>query len=203
VFGGGHQDVNNLRADRGNAPFDRRHTLVASYNYAFPFANKATGLKKLLLSGWQTNGILRLMSGTPFTAQMSASNLNGLGFQRPNLVAGCNPTLDNPTITRWFDTSCFVAPPQFTFGNVGRNTLVGPGTKQLDASLFRNIALGGDGKRSLQLRGEVFNVTNTPQFNNPNSNIGAVAAATINSAGSPPSFQRTSRQIQIAAKLLF
>jgi hypothetical protein len=55
----------------------------------------------------------------------------------------------------------------------------------------------------LQLRGEVFNVTNTRQFNNPNASIGAEAAGAINSTGSPPSFQRTSRQIQIAAKLLF
>ncbi|MFN7926847.1 MAG: TonB-dependent receptor [Blastocatellia bacterium] len=203
VFGGGHQDYNNLRADRGNAPFDRRQMFVASYNYALPLAVKSSGWAKHLLGGWQTNGILRLMTGTPFTVQMSASNLNGLGFQRPNQVAGCNPTLANPTITKWFDTSCFVAPAQFTFGNVGRNTLLGPGTKQMDASLFRNIALGGDGKRSLQLRGEVFNVTNTPQFNNPNVNIGAVAAGTINSAGSPPSFQRTSRQVQLAAKFLF
>jgi hypothetical protein len=65
VFGGGHLDVNNLRADRGNAPFDRRHMLLASYNYAFPFASKATGLKKFLLSGWQTNGVLRLMTLNP------------------------------------------------------------------------------------------------------------------------------------------
>lgn len=203
VFGGGHQDANNLREDRGNAPFDRRHMFVASYNYELPFAKGASGLRKHLLGGWQTNGILRLMSGTPYTALMSASNLNGIGGQRPNRVAGCNPVLDNPTIQRWFDTSCFVQPPQYVFGNAGRNTLVGPGTKQFDASLFRNIALGGDSRRSLQLRGEVFNVTNTPQFNNPNGTIGAVAAGTINSAGSPPSFQRTSRQIQIAAKFLF
>jgi len=69
--------------------------------------------------------------------------------------------------------------------------------------VFRNIGLGGDGKRSLQLRAEIFNLTNTPQFNNPNASIGSPQAGVINSAGSPPSFQRTSRQIQIAAKLLF
>jgi hypothetical protein len=203
IFGGGHQDVNDLRGDRGNAPFDRRHMFIASYNYELPFAKGASGWVKHLLGGWQTNGILRLMSGSPFMPVMSASNLNGIGGQRPNRVPGCNPVLDNPTVERWFDTSCFVQPPQFVFGNAGRNTLVGPGTKQFDASLFRNISLGKDGRRSLQLRGEIFNLTNTPQFNNPNANIGALAAGTINSAGSPPSFQRTSRQIQIAAKLLF
>jgi len=98
--------------------------------------------------------------------------------------------------------SCFVQPPQYVFGMAGRNTLVGPGTKQFDASLFRNIMLGRDGRRSLRLRGEVSNVTNKPQFNSPNASIGAVAG-TISSASSPPSFQRTSRQLQTAAKLLF
>src|SRR5262249_39466958 len=87
---------------------------------------------------------------------------------------------------------------------VGRNTVFGPGTKQLDFSVFRNIGLGGgDGKRSLQLRAEIFNLTNTPQFNNPNASIGSPQAGVVSSAGSPPSFQRTSRQIQIAAQLLF
>jgi hypothetical protein len=100
-------------------------------------------------------------------------------------------------------TSCFVQPPQYVFGNAGRSTLVGLGAKQFDASLFRNIMLGRDGRRSLRLRGEISNVTNTPQFNSPNASIGAVAAGTISSASSPPSFQRTSRQLQTAAKLLF
>ncbi len=203
VFGGGHQDVLNLRADRGNAPFDIRHMLVISYNYELPFAKGASGWAKHLFGGWQTNGILRLTGGAPFTPTMAANTLNGSGFQRPDAVAGCNPRHDNPTVERWFNTSCFTAPAQFTFGNVGRNTVIGPGTKQFDFSVFRSIGLGGDGKRSLQLRMEIFNLTNTPQFNNPNSSIGSPQAGVISSAGSTPSFQRTSRQIQIAAKLLF
>jgi len=68
---------------------------------------------------------------------------------------------------------------------------------------IRNIMLGRDGRRSLRLRGEVYNVANTPQFNSPNASIGAVAAGTISSAGSPHSFQCTPRQLQTAAKLLF
>src|SRR5262245_25472668 len=203
VFGGGHQDVLNLRADRGNAPFDIRHMFVVSYNYDLPFAKNASGWAKHVLGGWQTNGVLRLTGGTPFTPTMAANTLNGSGFQRPNAAPGCDPKLGDPSVERWFNTACFTAPPQFTFGNVGRNTVFGPGTMQLDFSVFRNIGLGGDGKRSLQLRAEIFNLTNTPQFNNPNASIGSPQAGVINSAGSPPSFQRTSRQIQIAAKLLF
>jgi len=77
------------------------------------------------------------------------------------------------------------------------------GHKATRRLIVRNIMLGRDGRRSLRLRGEVSNVTNTPQFNSPNASIGAVAAGTISSASLPPSFQRTSRQLQTAAQLLF
>jgi Carboxypeptidase regulatory-like domain/TonB dependent receptor-like, beta-barrel len=142
VFGGGHQDVMNLRADRGNAPFDIRQMLVVSYNYDLPFAKNASGLMKHIFRGWQTNGVLRLTGGTPFTPTMAANTLNGSGFQRPNVVAGCGPQLDNAAVDRWFDTSCFAAPPQFTFGNAGRNVVFGPGTKQLDFSVLKRIPFG-------------------------------------------------------------
>lgn len=200
TFGGEHQDVLNLRADRGNAPFDIRHNLVASFNYELP-SPKNNRLARVTLGGWQTNGILRLAAGLPLAVNMAASTLNGSGFQRANVVAGCNWKLANPTVLRWFDTNCFTAPPQFVFGNAGRNIITGPGTKQMDFSLFKNIAIT-ERVRS-QFRAEMFNITNTPQFNNPSTAIGNPQAGVINSAGAPPSFQRTSRQIQLALKILF
>jgi outer membrane receptor protein involved in Fe transport len=199
-FGGDHQDVLNLRGDRGNAPFDIRHSAVTSFNYELPSPSSHKALR-LIAGGWQTNGILRLSAGLPLTPTMATSTLNGSGFQRANVVAGCNWRLDNPTPLRWFDTSCFNAPPQFVFGNAGRNTVTGPGTRQFDFSLFKNIAFT-ERVRS-QFRAEMFNITNTPQFNNPNTAIGNPQAGVINSAGAPPSFQRTSRQIQLALKLMF
>lgn len=203
-FGGDHQDVLNLRADRGNAPFDVRHSAVASFNYELSFRGESR-IARQVLGGWQTNGILRLSGGLPFTPNMATSTLNGSGGQRANVVAGCDWRLENPTPLRWFDTGCFSAPAQFTFGNVGRNSVTGPGTKQLDFSLFKNITLAqrADTPVRVQFRAEMFNVTNTPQFNQPNSAIGNPQAGVINSAGSPPSFQRTSRQIQLALKFIF
>jgi hypothetical protein len=201
-FGGDHQDVLNLRGDRGNAPFDVRHAAITSFNYELP-SPSASSNKALrwIAGGWQTNGILRLSAGLPLTPTMATSTLNGSGFQRANVVAGCNWKLDNPTPLRWFNTACFAAPPQFTFGNAGRNTVTGPGTKQLDFSLFKNIVLSE--RVRTQVRAEMFNITNTPQFNNPNTAIGNPQAGVINSAGAPPSFQRTSRQIQLALKVIF
>ena len=69
-------------------------------------------------------------------------------------------------------------------------------------NLAKTFAMPWEG-HAIQLRWEMFNITNTPQFNNPSTAIGNPQAGVINSAGAPPSFQRTSRQIQLALKLLF
>ncbi len=204
VFGGDHQDMLNLRADRGNSPYDVRHTFVYSFNYEMPFGRDSKGVTSALARGWQMNGILRLSTGLFLTPTVGANNLNGSGFQRPDVVPGCKWQLDNPTPDRWFNPSCFAIPAQYSFGNAGRDIIEGPGTHNLDFSLFRNIYLSsGESRKTLQLRGELFNVTNTPQFNNPNTTIGVAQSGVINSAGSPSSFQRIQRQIQLAAKFTF
>ena len=204
LFGGEHQDMLNLRADRGNSPYDVRHTLTASFNYELPFGKQSGGLGSALIRGWQMNGILRLSTGLYLTPTVSANNLNGSGFQRPDVVPGCSVKLDNPTPDRWFNAACFSIPAQYTFGNAGRDIIEGPGTHNLDLSFFRNVYFTkGDVRKQLQLRGEIFNVTNTPQFNNPNTTIGLAVTGLISSAGSPSSFQRIQRQIQLAAKFVF
>ena len=135
---------------------------------------------------------------------MGANNLNGSGFQRPDMVPGCNWKLDNPTPDRWFNPACFAIPAQYTFGNAGRDIIEGPGTHNFDFSVFRNVYLSrSEVPKVLQLRGEIFNLTNTPQFNNPNTTIGVASTGVISSAGSPSSFQRIQRQVQLAAKFTF
>jgi hypothetical protein len=109
--------------------------------------------------------------------------------------------LDNPTIARWFDPTAFVSPGNYVYGNSGRNILVGPRTTQFDVSLFKSFAFSADNVRRVQFRAEAFNLLNTPQFNNPNASIGNLAVGQITSAGQPPLFQRTSREIQLALKL--
>lgn len=204
IFGGDHQDTQNLRLDRGNSPYDTRHTFVSSFNYELPFGRDASGLASAFMRGWQVNGILRLSTGQYLTPTVGPNNLNGAGTQRADVVPGCNWNLANPAPNRWFDTSCFAIPAQYTFGNAARNIIEGPGTRNFDFSVFRNIYLSkGDVPKQLQIRGEFFNVTNTPQFNQPNTTIGTANAATINSAGSPTSFQRVQRQIQLGAKFVF
>jgi hypothetical protein len=133
---------------------------------------------------------------------MQTNNLNtGTGSQFPNRIASGELPSGTRTIDRWFDASAFVAPAQYVFGNAGRNILYGPGTKQVDLSLFKNFVFS-EGRR-LEFRAEAFNVSNTPQFNNPNSSIGFAGVARITTAGSPTVYQRTSRQVQLALKMYF
>lgn len=204
LFGGDHQDTLNLRLDRGNSPYDTRQTFVASYNYELPFGRGVSGLAAAFVRGWQINGILRLSTGLYLTPTVGPNTLNGAGTQRADVIPGCSWKLDNASPDLWFDPGCFTIPAQYTFGVAGRNIVEGPGTHNFDFSMFRNIHLSkGDTPRQLQIRGEFFNVTNTPQFNMPNGTIGTATAGTINSAGSPTSFQRIQRQIQLGAKLVF
>jgi Carboxypeptidase regulatory-like domain/TonB dependent receptor-like, beta-barrel len=208
---GSPQNVLDLAADRGNSAFDIRHRFVYSFNYDLPFGGgrrwlrDARGVVQAFVGGWQVNGIVQLYSGFPFTVTTAVNTLNGSGAQRAHVVPGCKAALsgDERTLALWFNTSCFTTPPPFTFGNAGRNTLFGPGTKQFDLSLFKNFQLGVDKARYLQFRAEMFNAFNTPQFNNPNSNVGAPGAGSITSAGSIVTFQRTPRQIQFALKLYY
>lgn len=204
IFGGDHQDMLYLRGDRGSSPYDIRQTLMFSFNYELPFGRGSSGLKAALLRGWQSNGILRLSTGQWLTPTVGPNNLNTGGFQRANVVPGCSWRIDNPSPDRWFNPACFTIPAQYTFGNAGRGIVEGPGTRNFDFSVFRNFYLTkGEAPKQLQLRGEMFNLTNTPQFNNPNTTIGVANTGIITAAGSPTSFQRIQRQIQIAVRFLF
>lgn len=194
-------DLRNIALDRGNAEFDVRHRLVASWVYELPF--RAAGPARHLVQGWQLNGILSLYDGLPLTINSSSNTLNtGRGTRADRLRSGELPNSQR-TLQRWFDTQAFTAPGQQRFGNSGRNILRGPGTKQLDFSLFKEFRFSENQARWLEFRAEFFNLTNTPQFNNPNTTFGSPGFGSISSAGSPLTLQRTARQIQFALKLYF
>jgi hypothetical protein len=204
--GVGIQNPANLRLYRGNSDFDLRHNLVLSWSYELPFgrgkalAAGAHGALQTAVGGWKLNGIATFASGGPFTPVMVSSLLNSGGAgQWPNRIG--SGSVAERTIQRWYNPADFASPGNYTFGNSGRNILKGPGTKQFDLSLFKEFYFSESMSRRLQFRAEAFNVLNTPQFNNPNTQIGNPAAGTITSAGSPLLFQRTSREIQLALKL--
>jgi len=202
------QNSRNLAAQRGTSTFDITHKLSVSGTYELPFGkgrrwlSAAPAPAQWIAGGWQINGIGTFMTGLPFTPTMQTNLLNtGTGSQFPNRIASGVLPSEKRTIERWFDPSAFVSPGQYIFGNSGRNVLRGPGTKQVDLSVFKSFPFGE--KWRMDFRAEAFNAFNTPQFNNPNSSIGFSGVARITSAGNPPIYQRTSRQIQLALKLYF
>jgi hypothetical protein len=191
-------NIFNPAYNRGPADYDVTHTFSSNWIYELPWAaQKPWG-------GWQISGILYLRTGIPFTVTQSQSMLStGVSNNRPNQI--CDPVLANPTINQWFNTACFqqVSDTTGTFGNTGRNSLRGPGLKNIDASIIKNTKIGSI---SSELRIEVFNVLNTTQFSNPNGQLGNPAFGTISSIVASPSCATcgtTERQVQLAVKLKF
>lgn len=184
--------------NRGPADYDVRHTLSSTWIYELPFASgKPYG-------GWQVNGVLYLRSGLPITNMTQTQNVLSTGTtNRPNQI--CDGKLDNPTIDRWFDISCFVPVTDTTgtYGNTGRNILRGPGAFNIDASLLKNTRIG---RFDTEVRVEAFNVLNHPQFGQPNAQIGNPQAGVISAmlASSSCAFcGTTERQVQLAVKVKF
>jgi outer membrane receptor protein involved in Fe transport len=188
--------------DRGLSAFHVKHNLTFNWTYDLPFGRSLKGLSGALVKGWQLNNITAIRSGTPFTVRLGfnrSGNLNTTSFsanERPNLKPGAssNPVLGGTD--RYFDVNAFELPPVNTRGTLGRNTLIGPGSVNVDASLGKSFALGES--RSLLFRAEVFNLPNHPNFAVPSGQI-----AFTPTAGRITSTVTTSRQIQLGLKFTF
>ena len=195
----------NIPFDYGNADTDIPNRVVGSVTYELPF--KGTGTLGGLVNGWQINSVFNFFDGAPFSVLSSAGVGDGL-TPRAQLLSGngngslpANQRQHLPNAGTWFNTAAFTNAPAGTWGNTRRNILQGPGTKDVDFSVFKNTHIT---ERSvLQLRVETFNLANTPQFNNPAATVGAGTFGKVSSAGTEPTFQRLERQIQLAAKVTF
>jgi hypothetical protein len=160
--------------NRALASHDVPHNFQMAVVYELPFGTgkkwATSGASKTVLGGWQLNGLFAAYSGRPFTLTASGASLNMPGnLQTPDQIKENVEILghvggDGP----YFDTTAFKRVTEVRFGNVGRNTMRGPGVMNLDASLFRTFKLTD--QFHLQIRVEAFNATNTPHFANPNGN---------------------------------
>ena len=207
--------------ERGLSVFDVRHRLVGSFLYELPFGTGRKyppngGVLDAVAGGWQIGGMLRLSSGFPLTVSSGVDRSRTLhGYDRPDVVAGVDAKLASGerSTSQWFNVSAFQMNALGTFGNAGRGTLTGPGVFVIDFSALKNFRFGGS--HYLQFRMEAFNLLNTPNFADPNTNLaqsnwnaagnnsiptaGGGAFGTINSIrGTVPM-----RQIQFALKYVF
>lgn len=196
--GGSVQDPYNWKGSYGNANWDIPHRLVASYLYELPFFKTGKTLERYLLGGWQINGITTIQSGTPINVTIGSdpANTGRPGGARPDLIAPATANCGAGRLVGCITASSFAIPAPYNYGNAGRNILRGPGLALTDLSVFKNFPLGTERAR-LQLRGEAFNVFNTPSFNNPSSTFGTTTFGSIGSTLMP------NRQIQLAAKIIF
>ncbi len=200
------QDPLHRNLDFASSSFDIRHRFTQTATYDLPFGKgKRFDLGKSwtdkVFGGWQMNIILTAQTGLPFTPTLANSVSNTGSGSRPNIVSGVSPTVPNPTLNDWFNTSfgvpgaVWATPALYTFGDAGRNILRGPSRFNLDTSLFKDFALTE--RFHLQLRGELFNILNHPQFDLPAATIGQAGVGTItNTIGTP-------RDIQVGLRLRF
>jgi hypothetical protein len=192
-------DSFNRTRERDSSTGDIPHVFVASAVWDLPFgvgrARQGHGVVGSLINDWSLATVVTLQSGVPIAVtQANANAFAGFGTQRPNLVGDPELPESERSPSRWFDTAAFAIAPQFTLGSASRNPVRGPGYRNVDLSLSRRVRLHHE--TVLELRGEVFNLLNTPPLGNPNGNAGTPAFGTITTAGDP-------RVVQLAVKLVF
>jgi hypothetical protein len=136
-----------------------------------------------------------LQAGALTTPVLSTATANTGTFTRPDRVCDGNLASSRRTLGRWYDTSCFVNPQTFQFGDSGRNIINGPGLSTYDFSLSKDFRISE--KTGLEFRSEFFNLLNRPNFALPNRSIGSRAAGTISSVIT------NARQIQFGLRLHF
>ena len=182
----------DLRADRGLANFQVKNVAAISAIYQLPF-------------GFSLNSIVTIQGGFPFTPQLSYNPSNN-GDTRNPVRPFANPNFTGPVIlgspNQWFNPAAFLPPPNGSgfYGNLGRDTLIGPGLGTWDLALHKDFRLRE--AASLQFRGELFNVLNRANFNTPNAVV-FTPSGTSPTAGVITGTSTSSRQAQIGLKLIW
>jgi hypothetical protein len=217
----------NRSYDWGNSDIGIKHRISVRVNYELPFGKTGSRVTKLALGGWQANLLAFYQSGVPFTVLDTAtpvpSNVSNLvTADRPNLT-GAPYVPDNQSYTNWINPNAFTPQPVGTVGSEMRAQLYGPHQRSADFSLFKDFPIRESMK--LQFRAEVYNITNTENFGQPNINItkwsvapylvngkpvgtGAPGATPILGAGgfgqiTGSNLALNPRQYQFALKLIF
>jgi hypothetical protein len=192
------QNNNDLAAEKGPA-CDIRHRLALSAVYDIA-AIKRSGWAAALTRNWRLSALYQVQSGFPFTISAFGDTANS------GTVLGENPVRANYTgqpvfgpdtrnTMQWFNPAAFNAPAAFTYGNVGRNTVYGPGIQTVDLALVRSFAIREAAR--FELRGEAFNALNHSNLGTPNRFVNTPQFGTITEASTP------GRELQLSARISF
>jgi hypothetical protein len=213
-----YQNAFDPGVNYGNSNFDMRHAVKGSVIYALPIGKgkrflNTNSLVDAAIGGWQTSVTFDAHSGQPFTVITSNNNsfsraVGAGASQYPNVIG--DPRLSNPTIHNWYNVAAFAQPAPGTFGNEGRNSLVGPALSEVNFSLGKTFTIReGIG---LQLRVDAYNILNHPSFGLPNVNNtgpGSIPKISFDASGAPttvPSITTTTvgpRAFQLDARISF
>jgi hypothetical protein len=187
------QNSYDYHAERALSSFDMRQRAVAAYVWRLPFHNR-------WLRNFESSGIITAQSGQPFTPFLEFDNSNtgntggaGNGYDRPDVVG--NWHLANPSAQEWFNTAAFAIPPPYTFGNAGRNILMGPGLFTVDTSLARRFQVSEHG--AIVFEAQAFNALNRVNFQMPQNFADVPSTFGHIFSANPP------RQIQFALRYSF
>ena len=164
------------QCERGLSGFNTEHRFVTSLLYDLPVGkgkkfNVSNGFADAVIGGWQIGSIITVQSGFPLTVVNGRDRSNtGAFFDRPN-ATGQNPQVSSVTTENAFNTAAFIEQAAGTYGNVGRNTLIGPSFVRWDFSSLKNFRMPYKEGHNLQFRFEAFNFPNHPNWGNPDANI--------------------------------
>jgi hypothetical protein len=189
----------NPRLDRGPCGYNVPHQFRFSYVWRIPAPHILGRFGPRLLGGWETNGLLTLRNGLPFSVTSGVDNsTSGIGQDRADVIGDPSLPGGRPKVERlrqWFNTAAFAANAGGTFGTSPRNMLVGPSFSNLDFSVVRVFPLSRE-SRSLNFRAEFFNFFNHANFNNPTSSASSGNFGRVLGAADP-------RIIQLGLKFVY
>jgi hypothetical protein len=199
------------RTSRGLSDFNVAQTFVLSFTWELPSPPSNSRIPQWAFSGWQLGGLYKASSGQPFTPVLGGDPA-GMKLDEtsepPNRLGGsaCRALTNSGNPNHYIKTQCLAFPGPNKWGNLGRNSLIGPGVSKLDFSVFKNNPVKRISENfNAQFRAEVFNILNRANFASPtdNSTVFDHVGSPISSAGLITSTQTTSRQIQFALKFIW
>jgi len=211
-------DPRNFHRDWGLSDYDSKHVVVANFSYPVPFRAHSKSLG-LLVNGWTLDGIGTFTAGIPFTALLASTVSRDLGTtfaERPNLNTGANSNPNSGAsagcagfpagktvgnANNWYDPCGFSLPLAGTYGNLGRNTIIGPGVADVDLVLEKNFKLRE--RANALFRFEMFNIMNHTNFGLPNTTPLTAAGVANASAGRITYTTTSARQLQFALRVSF